>query len=279
MKLTVLGNAAGAPGPDGACPGYLIEAGDTALLLDCGPGVIGKLVAHRPVTSLTAAVFSHLHLDHVHDLPVLLLKRWMERASAVRRTGGMHTLAPAPDLAVYLPPGGIAHADGMLAAQGMQRGDERRAPMYAGVRFTEYDPAAPLTFVGPTRHFPGDCYAMRITDATGALFAYSGDTAPDEIILRIAQDADLFLCEATLIGADGSSDETGRHLTTREAGMYAARAGVRSLLLTHMLLFDADWYAAMEAAARETYTGPLAHVGYTATISPAPVVANGNRKD
>lgn len=283
MQLTILGNAAGAPGPDGACPGYLVESDETAVLIDCGPGVTGKLVAHRPAHTLSAVILSHLHLDHIHDLPVLLLKRWMERAAACRREGKAHELASAPDLPIYLPPGGVAYLEGMLAAQGHTRDDEKRggvSTMLDGVTLHDYDPTVALVvgelsiaFVGPTRHFPGDCYAMRITDRTGTVFAYSGDTAPDDLIVRIARDADLFLCEATLTGTDGQTDGTGRHLTAREAGAYATQADARSLLLTHILIHDEPWYAAMRDAARATFAGTIAiaHVGHAfpvATMTP-----------
>jgi ribonuclease BN (tRNA processing enzyme) len=276
MQLTILGNAAGAPGPDGACPGYLVRAGATTVLLDCGPGVVGKMAAEMPAYDLAGVVLSHLHLDHVHDLPVLFLKRWMERATASRRLGGPHALADAPELPVYLPPGGIAYVEGMLAAQGIKRGAEGVTTMLSGVALREYDPNGDLvigdlafSFVGPTRHFPGECYAMRVADPRGALLSYSGDTAPDDLIVEMARDADCFLCEATLTGADGSSDQTGRHLTAREAGQYAALAGARMLLLTHILIHDDAWYAEMEAAAGAAFSGPVAvaHIGRTFPIA------------
>jgi ribonuclease BN (tRNA processing enzyme) len=283
MQLTILGNAAGAPGPDGACPGYLVRTETTTVLLDCGPGVVGKLVAQQPVHALTGVVLSHLHLDHIHDLPVLFLKRWMERAVASRRLGGPHALAEAPDLPVYLPPGGATYVESMLAAQGIRRGAEGVTTMLSGVELREYDPNGSLTigelafsFVGPTRHFPGECYAMRIADPQGALLAYSGDTAPDDLIVEMARNADCFLCEATLTGADGTSDQTGRHLTAREAGHYAATAGAHALVLTHVLVYDDAWYAEMEQAARESFAGPVsvAHLGQTFPVAATAVVGS-----
>lgn len=56
MQLTILGNAAGALGPDGACPGYLVRTETTAVLLDCGPGVVGKLAMHQPTHALAGVV-------------------------------------------------------------------------------------------------------------------------------------------------------------------------------------------------------------------------------
>jgi len=56
VQLTILGNAAGALGPDGACPGYLVRTETTAVLLDCGPGVVGKLAMHQPTHALAGVV-------------------------------------------------------------------------------------------------------------------------------------------------------------------------------------------------------------------------------
>jgi ribonuclease BN (tRNA processing enzyme) len=41
MRLTVLGKSPSWQDVGGACSGYLIEDGDTAILVDCGNGVFG----------------------------------------------------------------------------------------------------------------------------------------------------------------------------------------------------------------------------------------------
>ena len=43
MRLTVLGKSPSWQDAGGACSGYLIEEGNTAVLLDCGNGVFAKL--------------------------------------------------------------------------------------------------------------------------------------------------------------------------------------------------------------------------------------------
>jgi ribonuclease BN (tRNA processing enzyme) len=51
--------------------------------------------------------------------------------------------------------------------------------------------------------------------------------------MRIAQDADVFLCEASYL--DGADNPPGLHLTGREAGEVATKAGAKRLLLTHLV--------------------------------------------
>ena len=68
MRVTVLGKSPSWQDAGGACSGYLIEEGDTAVLLDCGNGVFCKLRRYRDYVAVDAVVLSHLHADHFLDL-------------------------------------------------------------------------------------------------------------------------------------------------------------------------------------------------------------------
>src|SRR5262249_3499380 len=94
---------------------------------------------------------------------------------------------------------------------------------------------------------------LRLT-AGGTVFAYTGDTGPSVRILELAQDADLFIAEATY--PEQVPADAARLLSrARQAGADAARAGARRLLLTH-LWPGSDPDAAVRAA-REAYQGPI----------------------
>src|SRR2546423_14840868 len=64
MRLTVLGKSPSWQDAGGACSGYLIEEGDTAVVVDCGNGVFSKLRRFRDYTRVDAVGISHLHADH-----------------------------------------------------------------------------------------------------------------------------------------------------------------------------------------------------------------------
>ncbi len=53
---------------DGACSGYLVEDGDTCILVDCGSGVFSKLRRVRDYVDVDAVVITHMHPDHFFDL-------------------------------------------------------------------------------------------------------------------------------------------------------------------------------------------------------------------
>jgi ribonuclease Z len=77
----------------------------------------------------------------------------------------------------------------------------------------------PVVLVGPRR--------------SGRKVVISGDTRPAQTVIEASRNADVLVHEATF--ADEEADrarETG-HSTAREAGVVAARAGARQLVLTH----------------------------------------------
>ena len=69
MKLTVLGNYGPYAKPGGyATSGYLVEEGDTRLVLDLGAGTLTNLLDIAPPETLSGIFVSHLHYDHISDL-------------------------------------------------------------------------------------------------------------------------------------------------------------------------------------------------------------------
>ena len=69
MKLTILGKFGPYPQDiNTACSGYLIEQDDTKILVDCGSGVLARLISSINVNDLSAIYLTHLHFDHTSDL-------------------------------------------------------------------------------------------------------------------------------------------------------------------------------------------------------------------
>ena len=68
MRITVLGKSPSWEDAGGACSGYLVSDGETALLLDCGNGVFAKLRQQIDYVDVDAILISHLHADHILDL-------------------------------------------------------------------------------------------------------------------------------------------------------------------------------------------------------------------
>lgn len=242
MRLVTLGTAAaGVPRSGDGGSGHLLEHGSTRLLVDCGGGVLGLLVGHAKLETLSGVFLSHLHNDHVADLyPLALWARFTRRRLKVFGPPGMRTLlyrwfslfASDPD------------------------------PYVQALELTEYREWTVYT-LGDLRFMPCPvehnvaCFALR-AEAGGKRFVYSGDTRAGALLEEAAQDADLFLCEATYQDLpEGREPEKSRahHMTAREAGILARRARAKRLVLTH-LKFDLD-PSVSEREAREGYGGPV----------------------
>jgi ribonuclease Z len=67
----------------------------------------------------------------------------------------------------------------------------------------------------------------------GQSFAFVMDTAWCDGAVELADGADLLVCEATFLAADHELAAKFGHMTARQAGQLAARAGARRLVITH----------------------------------------------
>jgi len=212
MKLTVVGCSPAWPNPGGAQSGYLID-GPGRLLLDCGPGVLGKMreLDVRP----DAVAITHFHLDHWGDLvPWAWLNAYGPQEHRI-------------DCTLWLPPGGREQLEEFASHWGNDGMFEN------AFRLREFEPGVPFTTSGfevqacRLPHYELTSYGFRLTH-DGSTLAYSGDSAPTDELADLARGADLFLCEATL--ADSAADGLPRgHLSADEA--LAAADG--PILLTH----------------------------------------------
>ncbi len=223
MRLTVLGGSAASPNPGMGCSGYLIESAGTQVVLDFGPGILSELRRHADFRRLDGIVISHMHVDHTLDL------------ISLRHALAYNPERPPGPVPVRLPPGGRT-----LLAEATAPFDRCDDPgvFERTVLVRDYDPAAVLaigalriTFAPTVHYVPG--YAVRVTDLQGAI-GYTGDTGPDAELSGFFSGVQLLIAEATLLDPGGRPIGTRGSLTAEEAGDLARRAGVRTLVLTHL---------------------------------------------
>ena len=253
MRLTVLGKSPSWQDAGGACSGYLIQEGDTSVVVDCGNGVFGKLRQHIDYVDVDAVVISHLHADHFLDLvPYSYALTYAPRQQPVPVDRWPGTDCPACPV-LHAPPGARDLFRRVVGAWGNEDLIEK------AFELREYDPEQEIE-IGPIRisfqpvpHFT-ETFAMSISSSNGSgRIVYGADSRPTEALEEFARDADLMLVEATL----PRPERTGMrgHLTPEEAGSHARGAGAKRLLLVHISdELDADW-ARDEAA--EAFGGPV----------------------
>jgi ribonuclease BN (tRNA processing enzyme) len=236
MQVTVIGCAGSFPGPDSPASCYLLEAEGFRLVVDFGNGALGVLQRHAELFGVDAICVSHLHADHCVDLGAY----WVARQYTED--------GPRPPIPVYGPRGTAERVAGFCG--------EGPAAIQARFGFCEL---APGTFeIGPFRvavdhvNHPVETFGFRV-EHDGRRLAYSADTGECDALVRLAEGADLLMCEASFLDAPDIRPDL--HLTARQAAEHAARAGVGRLLLTHLVPWNERDRTLAEAS--EAYRGSL----------------------
>ncbi|MGI8624344.1 MAG: MBL fold metallo-hydrolase [Solirubrobacteraceae bacterium] len=214
----------------GACSGYLVQAGGTTVLLDCGNGVFAKLRRHVDYVDVDAVVISHLHADHFLDLvPYSYALTYAPRQQPVPVHVWPGTDDPArPQL--HVPPGG---RDVFRRVVGAWGGEDLIEKAFA---LREYDPRGAIE-IGSLRlrlcHVPHfvPTFAIEVGDGRRR-FTYGADCSPTSDLVAFARGTDLLIVEATLPRPE--RDGVRGHLTPGEAGQHGRDAGAGRLVITHV---------------------------------------------
>jgi ribonuclease BN (tRNA processing enzyme) len=250
VRLTIVGCSGSFPGPDSPASCYLVEAEGFRLLIDLGSGALGAVQRYASLYEIDAVCVSHLHADHCLDLCDY---------SVARR---FHPDGPKPPLPVYAPPQAALRLGLALGADPVAGAGQ---DPYHGITeifsFTTITPGVmeigPLRVTAAHMNHPVETFGFRL-EHRGRSLAYSADTGQSDALVELARDADVLLCEASFVepADDGAPPlPEDLHLTARQAGQHAARAGVGQLVLTHLVPWN-DRSRTLDEAG-QAFTGPL----------------------
>ncbi|RUX78977.1 MBL fold metallo-hydrolase [Mesorhizobium sp. M7A.F.Ca.CA.001.07.2.1] len=269
-RLVILGSKGGpALRPGGPWPSSsLLQIGGRSIVVDCGLGVTRGLVdAGIGLKSLDLIFITHLHSDHVLELGPLIHTAW---------TAGLAT-----PVHVFGPPGTDHYWQRFCQAMEfdieIRIVDEGRPDIRDLVSIVEFGEGQVVEQGGLTvsalrvEHPPvTDCFALRF-EHSGKSVVFSADTAFFPPLADFAQGADILVHEAMLeegierlVARTGNGARLKDHLLAshsfaEEAGSIASDAGVKRLVLNHLIPADdpgigeADWTAAV----RKTWAGDL----------------------
>jgi ribonuclease BN (tRNA processing enzyme) len=246
VHLTILGCSGSVPGPNAPASGYLLEAGGRRLALDLGNGTLAALQgAGRDPFELDALLLSHLHPDHCADFSAL---------TVLRRYHPNPTRDPiAFRLPVYAPGEAPSRLAAAYAPDARELAETDLSDVYTFLSLDEKNlDVAGISVTAARVAHPCEAYGLRIEHG-GRTLCYTGDSGPCDALAELAEGADVLLAEASW--TDAPDRPVGLHLSGRQAGELAARAGVGRLLITHVLPWsDRD---AVLAEAREAYRGEV----------------------
>jgi ribonuclease Z len=262
MQLIILGSGSPLPDPGRAGPSTLVRTSAGDLLFDCGRGVLMRAAGAGSAAGAFRAVFlTHLHSDHITDLNDIYTMRWAM------------SFQPNP-LTLFGP---VGTATLMQATEAMLEPD-------IGYRLEHHDdlqwrPSAVVTEVergvifeegavrvtaAPTDHAPvRPTVGYRIEDGDRSV-VIAGDTVPCTGLDELCQGVDMYVQTVVRrdfleqLGIPRLLDVLDYHSSVQDAAQTAARAGVGTLVLTHMVPApgpgtEGEWLS----QAKEHFSGPV----------------------
>jgi ribonuclease BN (tRNA processing enzyme) len=283
-RVITLGTVAGPPPrPHRAQSSNLLIVNGTLYVVDAGDGAARRIAKARfNVRDVGTIFITHHHDDHTAGIGTLMSAAWDNQ-----RTAPIHVYGPprTEELIKAAVQYFSISADIRLADGG------RTIPISqlffghdVGTGVIYKDTNVTVTAVENT-HFDfhkvpesarQKSYSYRF-DTPGRAIVFTGDTGPSEALTELAKGADLLVSEANSIDQRMQDllrsgqwqvmtpQERDRikqqmaagHLSTEDVGKLAARAGVKTVVLTHLTFKDNDDYASWAAEVQRHFSGPV----------------------
>jgi ribonuclease BN (tRNA processing enzyme) len=228
--------------------GHLLLVDEVPYVIDCGYGTVQKIVAAGVALPRIRHIFiTHQHSDHNVDFGSLLLMAWASGLKTPVDCWGPPPLARIAELAL------ATHAHDIDT----RVADEGRPHLKQFVRVHEIATAGPVmqddrvkVTAALVPHPPiVPSFAYRF-DAPDRSIVFSGDTAPSDALVMLARGADVLVHEAMYLpaidrllarvpnAATLKKHLLDSHTAVEDVGRIAARAGVKLLVLSHLVPGD-----------------------------------------
>lgn len=270
VSVQILGSGGPRINPFRSSTSYLLWVGDQAkVLVDMGGGALGRFgQAQAKVSDLSLLAVSHLHPDHISDLPAFLWQSHLERSEPLAIVGPSGNDA-APDFSTFL--GRLFdEKNGAFPVLGATLGGIRRdipsGPGSGGgsvrldaavIDFTKGEPSTAFDRDGLTvtalaiPHGNMPTLAYRVAVRNVSIVFSSDQTGTDPKFVDFAKGANVLIMHLAL---PAGARNNPLHAAPDVVGRIAQEAGVGRLIISHIGIFNFD---AALAEVKKTYTGPL----------------------
>jgi ribonuclease Z len=239
MQVIILGSGNPLPHPERAGPSTLVRTASGDLLFDCGRGVLLRAAAAGSAAGALRGLFlTHLHSDHTTDLNDIVTSRWITsfqpQPLPVYGPGGTASLLRATEAMLELDIGyRLAHHDDLQWRP--------TADVVECERGTVLELGAVRVTAAPTDHAPVRPTVGFRVEEEGRAVVIAGDTVPCAGLDELCAGADMLVhtvIRPDLIKAIGLPrfvDVLDYHSSVEDAAKTAARNGVGTLVLTHLV--------------------------------------------
>ena len=248
-RLILLGTGGGPrPRKNSFASSQVIIVNNVAHVVDCGNGVAIQLArAGVPLPTLRHIFVTHQHSDHNADYGNLLLLAWTSGLKTRVDTWGPPPLARMTRLFFEMNAYDI----------NTRIADEGKVPLaplvhvhelsQGGTIMQDKDVAVKCVLVDHPPVKPDLAYRF---DSRDRSIVISGDTTPSDALVRLAQGADVLVHEALYVpavdrlaarvpnAATLRRSILSHHTSVDDVGRVAAAAGVRTLVLSHLVPAD-----------------------------------------
>ncbi len=218
IRFLGAGDNFGSGGRFQAC--ICVDTGKSRFLIDCGASsLIAMKRAGISSAAIDAILISHLHGDHFGGIPFFILD-----AQLISRREAPLVIAGPPGLARR------AHEAMEVFYPGSSGGERKFAVDYVELAEDETASLGELAVL-PVRVIHGSgapAYALRVEFA-GKIIAYSGDTEWTDALRKVADGADIFICECYFF-----EKQMKNHLNYWTLMSHRAELGCKRLIITHM---------------------------------------------
>lgn len=264
LDICLLGTAGMMPQPNRWLTAMMARYNGSSLLIDCGEGTqIAMKEAGLSPNPIDTICFTHYHADHISGLPGLLLSMGnsdrIEPVTMIGPKGLEHVVNSlrviAPELPFPLRFIELQEPEASFVINGyhihafrVQHNVTCYGYCIEIPRDGKFDVAAAQALPipvqkwsvlqrGETVEWEGRTYTPDMVmgpPRKGIKVTYCTDTRPNERIVRLANRADLFICEGMYAEPDKlSKAKQYKHMTFYEAAELARRAEVSQMWLTH----------------------------------------------
>lgn len=248
-RLILLGSGGGPrPRKVSSAAAQVILSNGAAYVVDCGDGVARQLVtAGVPLTQLRSIFITHHHSDHNADYGNLMLLAWTAGLRTRVDTWGPPPLQRMTRLFFEMNAYDIE----------TRIADEGRPPLATLVHVHELRKGGLVMQDDNVKVTAALVHHPPVTPAFGYRFdaadrsiVISGDTTPTESLIELAQGADVLVHEALyvpavdrLVARVPNAPQLRRsilshHTSAEDAGRVAQQAGVKMLVLSHLVPAD-----------------------------------------
>jgi ribonuclease Z len=261
MKITLIGTGSPIPDPNRAGPSTLVQAAGQNIVVDCGRGCVLRLTAAGVMPPFVSAILlTHLHSDHISDLNDLVTSRWImgpvqgSPTIIIGPVGTKRVVNGLREMLALDEQYRLDHHADLRSGPGMQLDVREVSP---GDTFSIGDVRV---IVGKTDHRPVAPTVGYRFEAEGKVATLAGDTVPCAELDALCTNADIYV--QTVLRPDlvevmkqfvpaqapRLHDILDYHSSVQDAGQTAARANVKTLVLTHYVPAmqpgqEADWIA------------------------------------